>query len=76
MSDISTLQKAIEQFAYSNGKDVRRVFHDLLRFIVGTFNAQPEPDPTWRYTKEQNAEFHNMMCEWVKLMDNALKQRD
>ena len=75
MSDISTLQKAIEQFAYSSGKDCRRVLHDLLRFILGTFNLQPEPDPTWRYTKEQNAEFQNMMLIWLSVMDEALKTR-
>lgn len=76
MSDISTLQKAIEQFAYSNGKDVRRVFHDLLRYIVGYFNIEPKPDPTWRYTKEQNKEFFKMMCIWLEVMDAALKTRD
>lgn len=76
MTDISSLQKAIEQFAYSNGKDCKSVVHDLLKYIVGMFNPQPEPDPQWRYTKEQNVEFYNMMVVWVQVMDEALKTRE
>lgn len=76
MNDITSLQKAVEQFAHSSGKDCKTVLHDLLRFIVGTFNPQPEPDPTWHYTKEQNAEFHKMMLVWLSVMDEQLKHHE
>ena len=76
MTDISALQKAIEQFAYSNGKDTKQVMSDLLKFIIGNFNPQPEPIQHWNYTKEQNKEFHNMMLLWLQVMQSALETRE
>ena len=72
MTDISALQKGIESFAYSNGKDTRQVFSDLLKFIIGNFNPTPAPDPSWHYTKEQNRGFHNLMLLWLSCMQAEL----
>lgn len=76
MTDISTLQKAIERFAYHSGKDNRTILRDLLRYIIGNFNTEQKPDYTWRYTKEQNATFHQLMLTWLNVMDEQLKHRE
>ena len=76
MTDISVLQNAVEQFAYHNGKQTKQVFSDLLKYIIGYFNPQREPDATWRYTKEQNAAFHDMMLLWLQVMQSALEKRE
>ncbi|SHL72619.1 type I restriction enzyme M protein [Xylanibacter ruminicola] len=62
----------IQSFAHMSGKDVKRVVDDLLSYIIGYFNAEPEPIKGWSYTKEQNAEFHKMMLEYIRLMDEQL----
>lgn len=63
----------IQSFAYKNGKDTKQVVDDLLTFIIGSYNPEPEPDPQWHYTKEQNLEFHHMMCAYLRVMYSKLR---
>ena len=74
--ELRTLEKMLNNFTYSNGFDISTVFDDWLRFIVNNFNTKPKPDPTWKYTKDQNLIFHNMMCEWIQVMDKQIEQYD
>lgn len=70
------LTNLIQSFAQHNGKDTKQVLSDLLKFIIGNFNPCPEPNPYWKYTKEQNAEFHAMMLEYLRVMDEQLQKRE
>ena len=63
------LTSMIQSFACQTGKDTKQVLGDLLSYIIGSFNPEPEPDPYWRYTKEQDLEFHRMMAEYLRVMD-------
>lgn len=74
--ELRALEKMLNNFTYNNGFDISRVFDDWLRFIVNNFNTNPKPDPTWKYTKDQNLIFHNMKCEWIQIMDKQIEQND
>lgn len=66
----------IQSFAYHNGKDTKQVLSDLLTYIIGNFNPEPIPNPHWRYTKEQNMEFHKMMCDYLRVMQEQLNHHE
>lgn len=71
-AELRSLEKGFREFTYRNGMEMSQVFQDWLRFIIGNFTIHPEPDPSWRYTKEQNLFFHQMMCEWFTIMDQQV----
>ena len=66
------LAQHIRNFAYQTGKDNKQVLDDLLTYIIGAFNPERQPDPTWKYTKEQNGEFFSMMQEYFLVMQKEL----
>ena len=66
----------IQSFAYHSGKDTKQVLSDLLTFIIGNFNPEPKPNPNWRYTQEQNMEFHKMMMDYLRVMDEQLRSHE
>ena len=51
------------------------VFDDLLTFIIFNFNPEPKPNPAWRYTKEQNVLFYELMVEWLNVMQRMIEAR-
>lgn len=71
-AELRPLEKRLREFTYQNGMEISRVFQDWLRFIIGNFTLNPEPDPSWRYAKEQNLFFHQMMCEWFQIMNRQV----
>ena len=73
---MNELLKLMESMAHSTGRDTKQIMNDLLTFIIGNFNPEPHPDPTWRYTKEQNKEFHAMMCAYFSLMEKELAHKE
>ena len=70
------LSSKIQSFAYHNGKDTKQVLSDLLTYIIGYFNPEPQPDPQWRYSKEQNMEFYAMMVDYLRVMQEQLRSRE
>lgn len=54
-------------------QDNKQVFNDALKYIVGSFNPTPKPDPSWHYTKEQNVEFFRFLQAWLVAMQDALQ---
>lgn len=70
------LTNLIQSFAIKNGKDNKQVVDDLLTYIIGNFNPEPSPDPHWTYTKEQNLEFHHMMCSYLRVMRHQLRSHE
>lgn len=71
--NMNELLRLIVSFSYRNGKDRKQVFSDLLKYIIGFFSVEREPDPSWKYTKEQNNEFHKMMKQYLSVMTEKLK---
>ena len=70
------LSSMIESFAYKYGKDKKQVLNDLLTYIIGYMNPDRQPDPFWKYSKEQNEEFHAMFTEYLRVMDEQLKSKE
>ena len=73
---MNELVNLIQQMSHDTGKDVKSIMSDLMYFIICNFNPEPKADPTWKYTKEQNAIFHKMMLEWLAVMDEELKHKE
>jgi len=67
------LESMITTMASRCGKNVRDIFCDLLKYMTGAFDPCGEPDASWRYTKEQNVAFYDMMKEYFVAMKGKLK---
>lgn len=66
----------IQSFACENGKDTKQILDDLLTYIIGSYNPEPEPNPYWRYSKEQNLQFYRMMCAYLRVMYDKLRRHE
>ena len=66
----------IQSFARLTGKDNKQVLDDLLTYIIGYFNPEPEPNPQWTYSKEQNLMFYQMMCAYLRVMRHDLRSHE
>lgn len=73
---MNELAKKIETFAYKYGKDNKQVLSDLLKYIIGMFDPEPKPNPTWKYTMVQNEQFFDMFSTYLKLMADELKSKE
>lgn len=72
-SEIRPLEKLIMDFSYTNGYDPLNVFNDFLAFIIHGFSPGAPPMHNWKYKRQQNAAFMEMVCEWVQLMHRKLQ---
>ncbi len=72
-SEIRPLEKLIMDFSYANGYDPLNVFNDFLTFIIHGFSPGAPPLHSWKYKKQQNATFMEMVSEWVQLMHRKLQ---
>lgn len=72
--EVRELEKLINNFTYANGLEVTTVFRDFLRYIIHGFSIPGTPPLTdWRYTKEQNKAFAEMLIAWIRIMDAQIK---
>lgn len=72
--EVRELEKLINDFTYTNGLQVITVFQDFLRYIIHGFSIPGTPPLTdWRYTKEQNKVFAEMLFAWIRIMDTQIK---
>lgn len=72
--EVRELEKLINNFTYANGLEVTGVFRDFLRYIIHGFSIPGTPPFTdWRYTKEQNKVFAEMLIAWFNIMDAQIK---
>ena len=60
-SEIRPLEKLIMDFSYANGYDPLNVFNDFLTFIIHGFSPGAPPLHSWKYKKQQNATFMEMV---------------
>ncbi|MCP3929327.1 MAG: N-6 DNA methylase [Bacteroidetes bacterium] len=70
--EIQDLAKTMNNFSYSNGLDISQVFDDFLVYIISFFTPVVKPIVEWKYSPEQNAVFHTMLIEWVKIMEKQI----
>lgn len=72
-SDIRPLEKLILDFSYANGYDPLNVFNDFLTYIIHGFSPGAPPLHSWKYKRQQNATFMEMVKEWIRLMNRKLQ---
>lgn len=72
-SDIRPLEKLILDFSYKNGYDAMDVFNDFLTYIIHGFSPDAPPLRSWKYKRQQNIAFMNMVVEWVQLMNRKIR---
>ena len=60
-------------FAYSNGYDPISVFNDFLRYVIHGFSPGAPPLMDWKYKRQQNRHFMEMLTGWIRLMQRELQ---
>ena len=71
--EICPLEKRISDFSVSCGYDPMTVFNDFLMFVIHGFSPGAPPLKNWKYKRRQNIAFMEMTAEWVRLMQDRLK---
>jgi type I restriction enzyme M protein len=66
--EVKTLEDIMHDFSYKNGFDISNVFDDFLQYIIYYFTWDLKPVTSWKYTKEQNSVFYQMLVEWINIM--------
>ena len=70
---IRPLEKMVCDFAYSNGYDPISVFNDFLRYVIHGFSPGAPPLMDWKYKRQQNRHFMEMLTRWIRLMQRELQ---
>lgn len=73
--EIRPLEKGIRDFAYPNGYDTLTVFRDFLRYVVHGFSPGAPPLKDWKYPKEKNLLFFELLQKWVVIMSDQVERR-
>lgn len=73
---IRPLEKTICDFAYSNGYDPISVFNDFLRYVIHGFSPGAPPLMDWKYKRQQNRHFMEMLTGWIRLMQRNCNPAD
>lgn len=75
-TEVRKLERMLWDFEARHSVDITAAFNGLLDYIIGYFDPTGEPIRGWKFTKEQNVEFHEMMYEYMLIMDDNLKRRE
>ena len=70
---VRPLEKLIMDFSYTNGLDPVNVFNDFLTYIIHGFSPGAPPLQSWKYKRQQNMKFMEMLTGWVRLMASRIK---
>ena len=70
---VRPLEKLITDFSCTNGLDPVNVLNDLLTYIIHGFSPGAPPLQSWKYKRQQNMKFMEMLTEWVRLMASRIK---
>lgn len=70
------LEKLICDFAYSNGYEPMSVFNDFLRYVTHGFSPGAPPVKDWKYKRQQNRFFMELLAGWIQLMQRELQTRE
>ncbi len=72
------LEQRIRAMAAKKSMDTKPVFVDFLDYIIGYFDPDGTPIEGWasKYTKEDNRDFHAMMCDYFTLMQEELNRHE
>lgn len=74
--EVRELEKKLNDFSYHKGYDISQVFDDFLRYIIWAFSLDGKPIENWKYPKEQNLFFYELLQEWVMIMQKQIKYNE
>lgn len=72
---VKKLEDMLWSFETKYSVDITTAFNGLLDYIIGYFDPTGQPVDGWPFTKEQNAEFHAMMYEYMLILDKQLEHK-
>lgn len=75
-AEVRELEKRLNEFSYRNGYNIDQVFDDFLRYIVWAFSLDGKPIDNWKYKKEQNIFFFELLQEWSQVMEKETVCRE
>ena len=75
-SDVKKLEEMMWAFERDHSVDITTAFNGLLDYIIGYFDPTGQPIEGWKFNKQQNADFHAMMYEYMQTMDRMLETRE
>lgn len=70
------LEKQICDFAYANGHKPMSVFNDFLRYVIHGFSPGAPPVKDWKYKRQQNRFFMELLAGWLQLMQRELQAHE
>ncbi len=73
--ELREFEKQFNHIVNVTHRDHITVFDDLLTYIITAFNPEPYENQHWRYTKEQNILFHQLMVEWLNVLQKMIDAR-
>ena len=73
-SAIRPLEKLIMDFSYANGYDPLNVFNDFLTYIIHGFSPGAPPLQSWKYKRQHNLVFMEMVIQWTQIMQSRLQE--
>lgn len=71
---IRPLEKLIVDFSYTNGFDSIHVFNDFLTYIIHGFSPGAPPLHSWKYKRQHNRVFMQMVAEWTQIMNRQIQE--
>lgn len=74
---IKPLQKRLKSFCVQTGYTEDAVFEGLLDYMIGYLNPSltPEPNPSWRFTQQDNEVFHEMMLMVINITRDEIPRQ-
>ena len=71
-AEVRELEKRLNDFSYRNGYNIDQVFDDFLRYIIWAFSLDGKPIDNWKYKKEEQLFFLELLQEWISVMDKQI----
>lgn len=74
-TEIKPLEEMMNRFVMDYSVDITTAFNGLLDYIIGFFDPTGAPIDGWPFKAEQNAKMHEMMYQYLAIMDEQLGKK-
>ena len=73
--EIKPLELMMNRFVMDYSVDITTAFNGLLDYIIGYFDPTGAPVEGWQFKREQNKRMHEMMFQYITIMDEQLAHK-
>lgn len=74
-TEIKPLETMMNRFVMDYSVDITTAFNGLLDYIIGYFDPTGAPIEGWPFKQEQNKRMHEMMYQYIQIMDEQLAHK-